>query len=1048
MTKRLFFISLFAFISVGLFAQTHEIFNGTVTACSGNFYDDNGGVDDVDGTVGDNYSPTSYTYTICPENAGDGIQVGFGGFSLAQNATVNNSDRLIIYDGDDTSADLLGDTTPQNGTYFSFGNTIFAATADNPSGCLTFRFIHNNQNTPSGGWQASIECVTPCSTPTANGGITAPVPDINNSVQVCIGDEISFSDFGSQAGSNQFSLVNYIWDFGDETSSIGPQNVTHTYDVPGEYIVSLAVEDDNGCLSANITPYQVLVSTIPIFNTEFTDEVCIGGVGTIDGNPLQNVTWTNLPPQVVSGQTNLQDGVGFEYESPLTFNFFEEGQVLEDCSDLESIFVNIEHAYMGDLDISIECPDGTTVLLVDQDDPDNGGGIFLGEPIDDVYDLSPGVGYDYFWDPTATNGTWGENAGNAEEEGEETLPSGSYESNFDMCALVGCPLNGEWTLSIVDNLASDDGNIFEWGLNLNPALFPGVTTFTPQVGETADSSFVTGPNIISTSNDGNVVEFVFTEVGEYEFIYTAINDFSCRVDTPIVITVNQGPIISGGDDLEICGDPVELGAEIVSNDFFVTDYVFSWTPEATLDDPNVLNPFSSATQATTYTVVVHPEGWEGCASTSSVTVAPNPSVDPGLDTSIELCSGLGMFELLSQLQGTPVDIGTWTDAAGNPIDGSQSTVDIADGVYTYTVGLDGCVLSSELEIAVSEPLAMSITNTFDTCSGDPVSVGIETLTGGMGTQSIQWTSNGAIVGDTETLTLEPTASAEYCVEVSDLCPGETIGDCMNINVEAFPAIDIAVSSNTGCEPYEIFFENLTDESLYVDSYWNVGEANYTNEDTLRHLYYTPGLYDVNLTLKSALGCTYNQEFPNHIQIYASPEPFYTYDPYVTTIPDTEFNFENLTEDTIVSHFWEFDTLGTSYDTDPTFMFPMNVGGTYPVSLTVVDMNGCTSTYTKDIIVNDLLNVFIPSGFTPNADGLNDALFFYGTDINTDRFNVKIFNRWGEVVYESNDITEPWDGSHKDGDYYVKEGVYNYFIETYSLGTTKRLEIHGHVSVIR
>jgi subtilisin-like proprotein convertase family protein len=103
----------------------------------------------------------------------------------------------------------------------------------------------------------------------------------------------------------------------------------------------------------------------------------------------------------------------------------------------------MEHSFMGDLEIAIECPSGQTIILVDY--PNGGGGTFLGVPIDD--DTQPavqGTGFQYCWDPNSTNGTWSANSGG-------TLPAGSYESDNPMAGLVGCDLNGDWTLIVTDN---------------------------------------------------------------------------------------------------------------------------------------------------------------------------------------------------------------------------------------------------------------------------------------------------------------------------------------------------------------------------------------------------------------------------------------------------------------------------------------------------------------------------------------------------------------------------------------------------------------------
>ena len=143
----------------------------------------------------------------------------------------------------------------------------------------------------------------------------------------------------------------------------------------------------------------------------------------VDGNPVQSVTWTTLPPQVVAGETYLADGAGSGYTSELNFDFFEDGATLESCDDLLSVTVNMEHSYMGDLDLTITCPDGTTVPLMSY--PNGGGGCFLGEAVDDGSNI-PGTGYDYGWSPNPdiptnindnanwTNVTYTDNAGNGE----------------------------------------------------------------------------------------------------------------------------------------------------------------------------------------------------------------------------------------------------------------------------------------------------------------------------------------------------------------------------------------------------------------------------------------------------------------------------------------------------------------------------------------------------------------------------------------------------------------------------------------------------------
>ena len=340
--------------------------------CDGVFVDDgNGGA----------YSEGDYTFTICPDIPGEVVvSAMFVAFLLETSPNPNNSDQLFIFDGPNTDANSLGSYTGS-----SLQGIPVTATVNNSSGCLTFVFQSVGTNTGCGGsgcpgWEAIVTCTTACDPPTSASEILDPDlidPNIQ-SIGVCLGQTIEFADMGSAAATD-FTLDTWIWNFDDGTIDEVEEagSIFHSYDEPGEYVVNLSVMDNNGCVSLNVQPLQVLVSTIPLFNAIASTPICVGSPGFIDGNPVQSVTWTALPPQVVAGETYLADGAGFSYTSDLNFDFFDEGATLEDCDDLLSITVNMEHSYLGDLSLSIQCPDGTEVDLLVY--PNGGGRASLGK---------------------------------------------------------------------------------------------------------------------------------------------------------------------------------------------------------------------------------------------------------------------------------------------------------------------------------------------------------------------------------------------------------------------------------------------------------------------------------------------------------------------------------------------------------------------------------------------------------------------------------------------------------------------------------------------
>jgi subtilisin-like proprotein convertase family protein len=129
--------------------------------------------------------------------------------------------------------------------------------------------------------------------------------------------------------------------------------------------------------------------------------------------------------------------------------------IVSDASDI-SFFVNMEHSYMGDLTITYTCPNGQSLQVVEQ----GGYGTNLGVP-DQVDGLGPGLGWQYYWSPNATNGTWAENG----QIGGGSLPPGVYESAQPFSLLEGCPVDGVWQIEICDLWAADDGYLFAWGID-------------------------------------------------------------------------------------------------------------------------------------------------------------------------------------------------------------------------------------------------------------------------------------------------------------------------------------------------------------------------------------------------------------------------------------------------------------------------------------------------------------------------------------------------------------------------------------------------------
>lgn len=510
------------------FAQDVLMQNGTVTACSGAFYDSGGEFS--------NYSSDeSFIITICPEETDGRVRLDFLDFQ-----TQLNGDIMNIYDGDDTSASIFGSYSG------SISPDLVVASFDNPTGCLTVEFVSNATGNTTG-WAAEITCAVPCQDITAQLDSSSPIANGEGIIEVCIGESVNLS------GSGVFEVdgtgASYTWDLGDGNTASG-QVVDVSYNMPGVYLVNLDIRDTNtdniiqGCPNTNSINLIIRVSGEPDFiGTQALDAtLCFGETTTIEGvvNPLTLVY--NCPPPE-SDITFLPDGSGVAYQTSIIVTCFDEAQTLTDVSQIESICLNMEHSYLGDLDIEIVSPNGQVVRLHDQGGAAANLGIpWATSPVDgQSSNTTPGDGLDYCFVPNGgfptlvngvqTGGTF------LVGDGPDTyidnfVPEGNYSSVNPLNGLIGSPLNGNWTIRIVDNLGADNGFIFSWELNFDSNLQLQDYDFIPSIVSQSWDSDAT----ITTVN-GNTISIAPDSAGEYCYTFRTVDVFGCEYTEDVCITV-------------------------------------------------------------------------------------------------------------------------------------------------------------------------------------------------------------------------------------------------------------------------------------------------------------------------------------------------------------------------------------------------------------------------------------------------------------------------------------------------------------------------------
>ena len=521
--------------------------NPNIDACTGVLEDS--------GQAGGPYSDNeNFTTVICPDVPGDAIHLTWVVWDLDASGQSNNLDRIRIWDGNSTAGTYMGEyNTPPNGG-------VSVATNMNPTGCLTIQFISNGSGI--GNFAATITCFTPCDRPTAVAHMSEPGPAL-----VCVGEEVQFFGDSSYAAPG-FNITSYEWVFDDGTTA-NTSTASHSFSEPGEYMVQLNLVDDNECVNSNVVDLQVLVSTTPSFNgTIESTESCLGA--SVDLNAVVTpTTWTGIPEANFGDGVYLPDSLGVPFNSEVVFTQFEPGQVVTSCDDILSICVEMEHSFMGDLVLSVTCPNGQSQILHQQ----GGGGTFLGDANDTDWGGTavPGECWNYCWSSTATLGTWEQSAqfGTSpnvmpSSQGTALIPD-TYSAVQPCTNLIGCPLNGTWTYTSLDLWGVDNGFLCSWSINFDPAIIPDVTQFTPDLGfTTTDSASWSGPGLVLDPADPLNASAAPTVPGAYDYVFSVTDNFGCSYDTTITITVAEPMEVEAGPDIVLCNDPVPMTGEVMN----------------------------------------------------------------------------------------------------------------------------------------------------------------------------------------------------------------------------------------------------------------------------------------------------------------------------------------------------------------------------------------------------------------------------------------------------------------------------------------------------
>ncbi len=503
-------------------------------------------------------------------------------------------------------------------------------------------------------------------------------------------------------------------------------------------------------------------------------------------------------------------------------------------------------------------------------------------------------------------------------------------------------------------------------------------------------------------------------------VVTSDFEFKMNEADPLQVTGFDGALAD-------CNDEIDLFPTVTGG---YGEYRYAWSSGENSELVTV-----SPGQTTTYFLVVSDTCGINSVQTSfdvEVPVYPPIQVDLGEDFEVAQCDvtvninpevsgGFGIYQYM------------WT-GNGDPISNNTNlTYLVEQSTDIQLVVTDDCQATGSDNIVVTIPqvtVTAFLPDAFEatTCLDDILLPAISD--GGIGQKTYTWT----VDGDLQTSTTQPFFLYNPAMGQNVVMTAED--ECQNMASDStfipfdFPKVEIETSPDTSiCKNTTAALRvSVLQSSGGVHINWGQSDSSVYVVKPKGSQYYTVVVTDT---------CGMKAENTIHVNIRNVKADFdYEYLPYYGLA------FTNYSRAMEPSYLWDFGDKETSEAINPKHYYNDIVP--YRVVLTVTDNIGCKDSI--GLTTEPPLEIFIPTSFTPNGDGINDLFGVVGT--NVFEFEIRIFDRWGNLVFHSMDIDEKWNGSNNGNGYQSGAQVYNYIIRYKGEKEEDAVEKTGSITVVR
>ncbi len=535
--------------------------------------------------------------------------------------------------------------------------------------------------------------------------------------------------------------------------------------------------------------------------------------------------------------------------------------------------------------------------------------------------------------------------------------------------------------------------------------------------------------------------------------------------TQIQVMVVAPPSMLSPADINVCNGVATLPVVFTSTPAGAT---FNWTNTnagiglaangtGNISAFSAINPTSSI-QTAVISVTPFMYSCTGQAVNFNITILPSPILTVN---NVSVCNGASVpATIFSSIPAGATY--TWVNsntAIGLAANGSGSVntftainpgAGLVSSIVTVSPTLNSCMgTATSYTISVKPTPAAPVVNNVSYCK-DASAQALSATVSNNGT--LNWYGTFATGGTASSSAAVPSTlitgtSVYYVSQTINNCEGPRAA--IQVIVRALPAITLSPQVS-GCAPLCSDFDATSSVQLQ-NLNWHMGDGSSMNGgDTLSaYCYNTAGTYNITVYATDIFGCSSTSIFNNWVSVFEVPQSVFSFSPTTTSILEPVIDFSNhSTGEYIVSYTWDFGDSSHTSSNEKSPSFNYHDTGNYIIQLIVENSYGCFDTSKQILIIEEDFAIYIPNAFSPNNDGLNETFIPKGNGINAKDYHLWVYDRWGNQLFYSNELSKGWDGKIQglEGDV-VTQDVYVWKILCRNFKGIKK-QYSGTVTVIK